>query len=180
MSQRYFNSEVFEDTTRTEILVSSESAWKPKRVLSKSRGICVYCTEQMDAFGSHICNELRCSECFERGHLRGMCPFVHSTKSSMNCTFCGNQAHSKDNCPHAGYIASCRITNGLLLNCFVCGKQGHLNCSKFPGPRVIYCPACGETGHSLKQCESFDALDRKKEVVELSLKKPKKRKRVKL
>jgi hypothetical protein len=148
---RYFEtiasseSEAEVDTGR--IVVSSETAHKPnKRPAQRRTNVCIFCLVREV---NHICQRLRCAECFQPGHVRTTC---RSKSSRIKCTACGSSAHLKDSCPHACYTASLRNPDLNTVRCLHCKKRGHVNCSKYPGPLPLRCFVCCDRGHSGSQC----------------------------
>ena len=92
--------------------------------------------------------ESRCGRCFKIGHNKVQC----TSQRNLRCSACKADAHSKASCPHASYIAALRHSFFEDLTCYYCGKTGHINCSKFPGPLPKNCAVCCGKGHSGREC----------------------------
>jgi hypothetical protein len=83
-----------------------------------------------------------------KNKLTKTCPF----KKSENCPWCLRKGHGEDDCP----VRQLNLTKEDIVQevtCFVCGKNGHLNCG-YPKKRVkkYYCFKCGQD-HSGLHCK---------------------------
>lgn len=111
-----------------------------------------------------------CSHCGTKGHLSYDCP---EEIVQMHCNLCGGVGHSSQDCPEDGCFIckkpghrarDCsekrrrikrRIGPARLihLDCYVCGGDGHLDCSLVNMPAgVLSCYNCGMKGHAGSEC----------------------------
>lgn len=120
-----------------------------------------------------------CDNCGVKGHMSFDCPEKNEKK---RCFLCGKQGHDSRNCPKElcyfcqtpGHRAkecpnkrpgsrqlrkkrelrrNLRPPRPPKLVCYVCGKNGHLDCSLTnSAPGVLSCHNCGAVGHAAQGC----------------------------
>lgn len=109
--------------------------------------------------------ERRCFLCGKTGHDSKCCP-------DEACFYCGETGHKKRDCPkkvldrirsYSGARSRHLRFNGkrrkispprpVPLFCYVCGGDGHVDCSLVRPPRALLsCCNCGVVGHAYKGC----------------------------
>ena len=60
-----------------------------------------------------------CFKCGEEGHSKADCPQATDEKAPRGCFKCGETGHNKQDCPQA------TDEEKAPRGCFKCGKQGH-------------------------------------------------------
>eukprot|EP00737_Agarophyton_chilense_P003184 gb/GEZJ01003695.1/.p1 GENE.gb/GEZJ01003695.1/~~gb/GEZJ01003695.1/.p1 ORF type:complete len:265 (-),score=23.88 gb/GEZJ01003695.1/:803-1597(-) len=113
-----------------------------------------------------------CSFCGLKGHMSYDCV---EEEEQQRCYLCGGKGHSSRECPDetchlckkAGHRArdcalkgvkrrvrrKCGPPRDLSMTCYVCGNDGHLDCSVERGGRgTLSCLNCGASGHNGANC----------------------------
>jgi cellular nucleic acid-binding protein len=111
-------------------------------------------------------SERRCFLCGKPGHNSHSCP-------DEACFYCNKPGHRQRDCPtktadhragsgaaiprpHHRYVTSARPRSPphtTRLFCYVCGKDGHVDCSLAMQPRAtLSCGNCGTIGHAASGC----------------------------
>lgn len=95
-----------------------------------------------------------CSSCGVKGHMSYMC----EDRDNHRCFTCNNKGHNSAKCP---YRTPRRPRSGIrqvshprepVLSCYVCHREGHLDCSVNRRRGILSCYNCGARGHTGANC----------------------------
>ena len=82
--------------------------------------------------------------------MKTKCPLSRKER----CEWCQAKSHVTPDCPNTQFLLD-GSTDMTGMVCFVCGKEGHVNCGKPKREKKIYyCFKCGEKGHNGLECKS--------------------------
>eukprot|EP00178_Gracilaria_changii_P021406 TRINITY_DN63622_c0_g1_i1.p1 TRINITY_DN63622_c0_g1~~TRINITY_DN63622_c0_g1_i1.p1 ORF type:complete len:262 (+),score=41.88 TRINITY_DN63622_c0_g1_i1:556-1341(+) len=132
---------------------SADVLQKDARYFTVTNVVCSFCG--LKGHMSYDCEEkeeqVRCYLCGGKGHSSRECP-------GETCHLCKQIGHRARDCTMKGMMKrrvrrKCGPPRELVMKCYVCGKEGHLDCSvEAMASGTLSCLNCGASGHNGTNC----------------------------